>query len=199
VTTPTVLKPPNDGAVYNRVAVSLSSSFALIEVWGRLFGECGYVLNACDHGQYSMKIRDVLIILIAGLCIAVVTEFWLSMDELRRAAEACASSPGFSCDYVPQHPFALLHSLSFALLATVVFARKYYTALAVAVGYAGVDILGTYSRLGTGFFGGNMCPQGHPCLAALRRATWFDWTALMILAVSIVLITWSSLNRSREV
>ena len=136
----------------------------------------------------SMKIRGVLIILVIGLCIAFVTEFWLLMDEVRRIQEACDRSPGFSCDYVLQHPVALLHAVSFALLAAVVFARKYYTALAVAVGYAAADIFGTYARVGTGFLGGDICPEGHPCWAAIRRATWFDWTALIVLVVSIGLI-----------
>lgn len=146
-----------------------------------------------------MKIRGVLIILIAGLCIAFVTEFSLNNDELRRIQEACASSPGFSCDYVPQHPVALLHSLSFVLLVTVVFARKYYWAFTVAVGYLALDIFGTYARLATGFFDGNMCPDGHPCWAAIRRATWFDWAAFMILAVSTILITWKILHKRKEV
>jgi len=141
-----------------------------------------------------MKLRGVLIVLIAGLCIAFVVEFWMSIDEERRIAEACAETNGgsikFSCDSVPQHPVALLHAVSFALLAAVVFARKYYTALAVAIGYTAIDVLGTYSRIGTGFFGGNMCPDGHPCWAAIRRATWFDWTALIILVTSLPLITW---------
>ena len=146
-----------------------------------------------------MKLRVPLIILIVGLCISFVTEFWLNMDELRRIKEACDSSPGFSCDYVPQHPVALLHVLSFVLLVTVAFARKYYWALAVAVGYFALDIFGTYGRLGTGFFGGNMCPDGDPCWAAIRRATWFDWTALTVLAVSTILITCKVLHRRREV
>lgn len=146
-----------------------------------------------------MKIRIALIVLIVGLCIALVTELWMSMDESRNFGEACAeanaSSPAFSCDYVPQHPVALLHIISFALLAAVVFARKYYTALAVAVGYVAISLFGTYSRLGTGFFGGDMCPEGHLCFTAIRRATWFDWTALIILAVSTILITFKILYK----
>ena len=121
------------------------------------------------------------------------------MDEVRRIWEACDSSPGFSCDAVPQHPVALLHVLSFVLLVAVALARKYYWALAVAVGYFALDIFGTYGRLGTGFFGGNMCPEGPPCWAAIRRATWFDLTALVILAVSTILITWEVLHRRNEV
>jgi hypothetical protein len=150
-----------------------------------------------------VKLRGLLIVLIAGLCIAFVAEFWMNMDEERRIAEACVEANAgpikFSCDWVPQHPVALLHAVSFALLAAVVFARKYYTALAVAVGYAAVDVFGTYVRLGTGFFGGNMCPEGHPCWAAIRRATWFDWTALTILLITIVLITWKAWHKRREV
>lgn len=126
----------------------------------------------------------------------------MNMDEQRRIAEACLEANAgpikFSCDWVPQHPVALFHALSFALLAAVVFARKYYIALAVAVCYAMVDVFGTYSRLGTGYFGGNMCPDGNPCWAAIRRATWFDWTALTLLVVSIGVITYELLRqRSR--
>ncbi len=146
-----------------------------------------------------MKKRGVLVVLLVGLCIAFATEFWLYMDELQRIKEACDSSPRFSCDAVPQHPVGLFHSFSFALLAAVVFARKYYTALAVAVGYLALAVFGTYSRLGTGFFGGDMCPEGHPCWSAIRRATWFDWSATTVLAVSIVLITWKVWDRRKEV
>jgi hypothetical protein len=86
---------------------------------------------------------------------------------------------------------------SFALLGAVVV-RQYGFALVVAVGYLALDIFGTYQRLGTGFFGGDMCPEGHPCWAAIRRATWFDRTALIILAVSIILLLWKVLTTAKR-
>jgi len=143
-----------------------------------------------------MKIRVLLIILVIVLSVSFVTEFWLNVDELRRIQDACDSSPGFSCDYVPQHPVGLLHALSFVLLGTVAFAKKYYWALTVAIVYLALHIFGTYARLGTGSFGGDMCPEGHPCWVALRRATWFDQTAFIILAVATILIAWKLLRRN---
>lgn len=182
--------------------MSLLPSLALREVWVLRFCKLGHIADGCDHYLNLMKLRVILIILIASLCIAFLVEFWMFLDELRLIAKACdeanAGPIKWSCDQVPQHPVALLHALSFVLFAAVVFARKYYMSLVVGLGYLALDIYGTYSRLGTGFFGGNMCPDGHPCWAAIRRGTWFDWAALVILTVSIALISLAICKGKKE-
>ena len=131
----------------------------------------------------------ILLILLVTLCVGFTVQFWLMQSEMQQIRASCLKYPQFSCDAFPEHIVGVFHVLSFALLAAVIFAKKYYWAFGLATTYFMLHVLATYARLSTGFFGGDMCPDGHPCLQAIRRASGFDWTALAVLSFSVVLIT----------
>ena len=134
-------------------------------------------------------LRLILIILLVALCVGFTVQFWRMHDETQKIRDACSQYPQFSCDAFPEHVVGGFHALSFVLLAVVIFAKKYYWALGLSATYFMLNILATYARLGTGVFGGDMCPEGHPCLRAIRRASGFDWTATTLLIVSLLVIT----------
>lgn len=134
-------------------------------------------------------LRLTLIIMLLPLCLVFTVQFWLMLDETQKIQESCSQHPQFSCDAFPEHVVGAFHALSFVLLAVVIFGKKYYWALALSATYLTLNIFATYARLGTGVFGGDMCPEGHPCLRAIRRASEFDWAATTILIVSLQMIT----------
>lgn len=134
-------------------------------------------------------LRLVLIMLLIALCLGSTVQFWLMVAETQKIEESCSQFPQFSCDAFPEHVVGAFHALSYVLLAAVIFARKYYWALGLSATYFVLNIFATYARLGTGVFGGDMCPDGHPCLRAIRRASGFDWAATSILIISLLMIT----------
>lgn len=142
-------------------------------------------------------LRVVILVLLVLLCGAFSIQFYLFQNELINQPEP---SPYFSADAAPQYAVGGYHFLAFFVLGAVILARKYYWAFGLAVTYFLLNIFATYARLGTGFFGGDMCPDGHPCLLAIRRASWFDWTAAVLLLGSLVLISVAlySSGRGRE-
>ena len=134
-------------------------------------------------------LRPILIILLAFLSAGFVVQFVMMSQEMQSISEGCARNPGFSCDAFPEHVVGGFHILSAILLVVVIFAKKYYWSMGIVITYFFLDIFATYARLGTGVFGGDMCPEGHPCLRAIRRASWFDWTAGAILMFASIIIT----------
>ena len=132
-------------------------------------------------------IRIVLIILLVVLCAVFMWQFINMILEHSAIWAACDEHPGFSCDAVPQYLVGGFHFFSFILLTLVLFSRRYFWLMLAVATYLSLHIYGTYARLGTGFFGGDMCPDGHPCFQAIRRASWFDWTATSILTISLFL------------
>jgi hypothetical protein len=131
-------------------------------------------------------LRPFLATIAALLCCVVTVQFFLMMDEIRNWSPA---SSKFAVDAFPQYSAGIFHLLSFVLLATSLFTRNYNWMLMVAVAYFLIDVFATYASLGSGFLGGDMCPDGHPCLKALRRASLFDWTAATLLLAAVGLIT----------
>ncbi len=137
-------------------------------------------------------LRYFLIALIAVLCLGFVIEFIQMKREHQQIIDACYSNTyegiSFSCDAVPQHIVGGFHFLAFIFLAIVVFSRRYLWILVLALNYLAIHLFATYERIGTGFFGGDMCPNGHPCLQAIQRASLFDWFATVVLTLAIFLI-----------
>lgn len=142
-------------------------------------------------------LRLTLLSLLLVLITWFVVVFALMVYEQNKIVAGCAANPGFSCDAFPTHIVGGLHMISFGLLLSVVFAQKYFWAWGVAAAYLIINILSTYSRLATGLFGGDMCPEGHPCVRALRRASFFDWCSAIIIMISSVLITSLMLLKKR--
>jgi len=132
-------------------------------------------------------VRFMLILLLAILCGWFVVQFYLMITETNEIWASCEKNHGFSCDAFSTHMVGGFHVLAFVLLPLVIFARKYFWAFGIGIAYLFIDIFGTYARVGTGFFGGDTCPGGHPCIAAIRRASAFDWSATLILLVAVIL------------
>ncbi len=137
-----------------------------------------------EFGVMMRILQNSLIIAASLLCIVFTIQFGLSEYEFLTWPKA---TQGFSNDGVPQYTVGRYHVMSFFLLGAVLVARKYYWVFALALTYFFLSVFSTYARLGTGFFGGDMCPEGHPCLRAIRRASWFDWTATSLLLLLIIL------------
>lgn len=144
--------------------------------------------------------RIALLTSLALLCATFMWQFINMQLEQRAIWTWCNENPGFSCDSFPVHMVGGFHFFSFILLALVILSRRYFGLLATLATYLLIHIFGTYERIGTGYFGGDMCPDGHPCFQAIRRASWFDWTATSLLTISIVLtlILASIGNRSKQ-
>jgi hypothetical protein len=138
-----------------------------------------------EYKSVRGTLNFMIVVLIVVLCAAFSFQFYLSISELSNLPEPTG---GFAADAPQQYPVGLFHFLSFILLG-LSFARKYFWAFGLAVTYFLLNIFATYSRLGTGFLGGDMCPEGHPCLQAMRRATWFDLTAAILLLLVVILIS----------
>ena len=146
------------------------------------------------------SIRLVLMSLLVVLCAAFMWQFVNMNLEYRAIWAACDEHPGFSCDAVPQYMVGGFHFFSFILLSLVFFSRRYFWLIVAVLAYLSLHIYGTYARIGTGFFGGDMCPDGHPCIQAIRRASWFDWTATAILTISLFLtITLAVVSRRSKI
>jgi hypothetical protein len=77
----------------------------------------------------------------------------------------------------------LYHGLSIFLLLTIIFAKRYFTSFFLTTGYMFVHVYGTRERLCSGFFGGDLCPDGGLSFWAISRATWFDWTSTGLLLI----------------
>ena len=132
-------------------------------------------------------LRSVLIILLLALCGTLLWQFISMKLEHRAIWAACNENPGWSCDAVPQYLVGGFHLVSFIVLTLVIFSRRYFWLMVAVTSYLSLHIYGTYVRIGTGFFGGDMCPDGHPCMRAIRGASWFDCTATVILTIAILL------------
>lgn len=143
------------------------------------------------------SLRVILIASTAILCLGFGVQFGLSEYERLTWPEP---TPGFSMDAVPQYTVGVYHGLSFFLLLSLIFARKHVTALLLSAGYIIVHALATYVRLRTGFFGGDMCPEGGLCSRAILRASWFDWTAtgLLLIIFSLVIASLFLQGRNRR-
>lgn len=140
------------------------------------------------------SLRIILIVAAALLCIVFTVQLGLSVYE---DATWPKPSPGFAVDAAPQYTVGLYHALSIFLLLSLIHARVYLTAFLLSAGYILVHSYATYWRLRTGFFGGDMCPDGGFCKAALRRGSLFDWTATVLLLVIFCLIVAALFYRGR--
>lgn len=133
------------------------------------------------------SLRTVLLTLLAVLCLTFSWQFINAALEYRAIWASCNEHPGFSCDAVPQYTVGGFHFFSFILFTFVFFSRRYFWIIFAVIPYISLHVYGTYLRIGTGFFGGDMCPNGHPCMRAIQRASWFDWTAAIILIIALLL------------
>jgi len=131
-------------------------------------------------------LRLITILAVVALCVSFSIQLGLMVNERLNWAKP---PTGFAVDSAPQYTVGLFHIMSFFLLGALVVARKYYWSVGLAIVYLSLNVYGTYARLGTGFLGGDMCPEGHPCLRAIRRASWFDWTATILLLIVAPLIS----------
>ena len=131
-------------------------------------------------------LRKALIATAALLCCAYLIQLILMLNELRNWAEP---KSGFALDAPHLHTVEFYHALSLILLLAIVLAKKYYWAFGVAIGYFILDIFATYDHLSTGFLEGDMCPEGHPCLRAIRRASGLDLSAASLLLIIVCVIT----------
>lgn len=131
--------------------------------------------------------RIVLISVLTVLCAAFLWQFINATLENRAIWASCNDHRGFSCDSVPQYVVGGFHFVSFIVLTLVIVTRRYLWLIVALTAYLSFHIYGTCARIGTGFFGGDMCPNGHPCMQAIRRASWFDWTATTILTIAQLL------------
>lgn len=130
-------------------------------------------------------LQKVLIFLTSVLFVIFAVQFGLAQYEYLTWPEPML---GFAVDAAPQYPVALYHAISLLLLVSIIVADKYITAFLIVISYGIIHSFGTFWRLRSGFFGGDMCPDGGLCYMALRRATWFDWTSTFILISLLCLI-----------
>jgi hypothetical protein len=124
------------------------------------------------------KLRIILVVAALLLCICFCIELALSIEDMHSST---AAAKGFPVHTFPEYSVALYHGISFFLFLTVLFAKRYFAVFFVSVGYMLFNAYATYVFLRTGFFGGDMCPQGGLCWRAISRASWFDWTAASLL------------------
>lgn len=129
------------------------------------------------------KLHIILIVAAMLLCICFCIQLALSMEAMNALIEGqkAAAAKGWAVDAFPEYTVGLYHGLSFILLLSAVFAKRYFAVFYVSVCYMLLNAYATYVFLGTGFFGGEMCPQGGLCWRAISRASWFDWTAASLL------------------
>jgi hypothetical protein len=139
-----------------------------------------------------------LIVLLSFLCGGFILEFLQMVQEHQQIVQSCNDNPGFSCDAVPQHLVGGFHVFSLVLLGWVIFTKHYRSAFFAAALYLVIHLFATYSRLSTGFFGGDMCPDGHPCILAIRRASTFDWFATALIAIALIFIGVLSMFRGND-
>ena len=119
------------------------------------------------------------------LCISFCIQFGLSLYEAWTWPEPTF---GFAVDAPPQYAIGLYHGLFAFLFASLVYAKQYRFALIVNVGYITFHLYATYIRLCSGFFGGDLCPDGHLTAMAFRRVSLFDWTSTVLIVASFFLL-----------
>ena len=133
----------------------------------------------------TLTIRKILIAASVFLCVGFLVQFGLSLYEYATWPAPEQGTISFAVDAPPEYSVGLFHGLSFFLLLTVVFAKRYFAALSLGVVYFVLYAFPTSSRLCTGFFGGDLCPDGPISLWAINRASWFDWLATFLLLLII--------------
>ena len=131
--------------------------------------------------------RTILIAASAMLFAAFLIQLGLSIYEQATWPVTKPGEISFAVDAAPQYSVGLFHGLSFLLLLSVIFAKRYIIALSLSVGYFLLHAFATSARLCAGFFGGDLCPDGPISWWAISRASWFDWlsTFLLLLIVGL--------------
>src|SRR5436190_10023481 len=121
------------------------------------------------------SVRKILIVASAMLFAAFLIQFGLSIYEQATWPVTKPGKISFAVDAAPQYSVGLFHGLSFFLLLTVVFAKRYIASFLLALGYFLLNAFATSATLCAGFFGGDLCPDGPISWWAIGRASWFDW------------------------
>ena len=143
-----------------------------------------------------LNLRKILILASTLLCAAFLVQFGLSAYE---DATWPDPSHGFAVDAAPQYIVGWYHWLSVFLLSSIIFAKRYFTSFFLSMGYIFVHIYGTRERLCTGFFGGDLCPDGGFSFWAISRTTWFDWTSTdLLLTIFWIIVVYIVTRRQTQ-
>ena len=144
-----------------------------------------------------MILRKFLLTASAMLCGAFLLQLGLSIHEQMTWPVPKPDTIQFAVDAFPQYTVGLFHGLSFLLLPAIVFAKRYFFALALSIGYLLLHAFATQARICAGFLGGDFCPDGGMSYAAIFRAGWFDWFATFLLLLIIGLTAAIVVRNSR--
>ncbi|CAN5554403.1 hypothetical protein BH10ACI2_BH10ACI2_08660 [soil metagenome] len=131
-----------------------------------------------------MKVFLTIITFVLLVCFSI--QLYLNQNEW---ASQQTPPGGFAVDFGQDYPVGRYHFLALGILLTLIFAQKYISTVLLVFSYATIHAFATFWRIRTGLFGGDMCPEGGLCYKALRRATWFDWTATGLILIILCLAT----------
>lgn len=133
--------------------------------------------------------KVLLLILSFGTFVGFLVHFIAAAQLARGLHEAALR--GWAVDASVYYPGGY-HLIVLPFIAAIIFARKFYVALALSAIYLGLHFFALYLFTQTCFLGGDICPPAPIWTKLVNRLTYFDWSATIIIPILFALTTFSA-------